>query len=102
MKNFFNGEKLKKLRKSKGLTTQQVADLVNVSQSYISRFENNRAVPDVDMLQQILKSLDSNIADFYSDGEQLPPDLLQLLETAKVLTGEERKALIQLIKTMKG
>lgn len=101
MKKYFDGEKLKKLRKSKGLTTQQVADLINVSQSYISRFENNKAIPDVDMLQKILEVLGSNISDFYNPNE-LPPDLIQLMETAKKLSVEDRKLLNQFITNFKG
>jgi len=47
MKTIKIGEKLRALRKSKGLTTNELAEKVNVSQSYISRFENNRAIPAI-------------------------------------------------------
>lgn len=99
MKKSFDGQKLKVLRKSKGLTTQQVADKLNVSQSYISRFENNRAIPDVDMFVNILDALGTNISDFYSETE-LSPDLIELMELAKNLTNKQRIALSNLIKEM--
>lgn len=88
------GSKLRLLRKSKGLSTSDLAAIVNISQSYYSRFENDKAVPDVVMLSSILDALGTTMSEFFAhDSEQLPPDLLQLIETAKKLTPEERKNL---------
>lgn len=44
------GENLKMLRKTKGLTQEQVADLLNVSKQSISRWENNTTYPDITFL----------------------------------------------------
>lgn len=41
------GDNLKKLRNSKGLTQEQVAELLNVSKQSISRWENNVTYPDI-------------------------------------------------------
>lgn len=60
------GSQLKALRKAKNLTTQELADKVSISQSYISRFENNRAIPDIDMLERILMALGSDLSSFFS------------------------------------
>ena len=100
MRGYFDGEKLKKLRKSKGLTTNQVANKVNVSQSYISRFENNKAIPDIEMIARILDVLDTDIPTFFADNPELPPDLLKLTQTAKKLTTEEREKVTDLLETM--
>lgn len=95
------GSKLKKLRKAKNLTTQQVADRVNVSQSYISRFENGRAVPDIDMLEKILHSLDTDLATFFSkDMNDTPEDMIELIETIKTLTPEARIKLNEFLKVI--
>ncbi|WP_052487966.1 helix-turn-helix domain-containing protein [Gordoniibacillus kamchatkensis] len=99
MKRLYIGDKLKQLRKSKGLTTNEVAEKINVSQSYISRFENNRAVPDIEMLANILEVLGTDIPSFFTDESySLPPDLMQLIETTKKLPSEERKALNEYLK----
>lgn len=83
------GERLRNLRISRNLTTQQLADKVAVSQSYISRFENNRAIPDVDLLDKILAALDSNLASFFENEEEVKSvQFLQLIETIKTLTPE--------------
>src|SRR5690625_1470222 len=90
--------KLKALRKANNYTTQELADKVNVSQSYISRFENGRAVPDVDMLERILHALDSNLPSFFSsEMDELPEDLIQLIHTLKTLSPEARRKLNEFI-----
>ncbi|WP_054950731.1 helix-turn-helix domain-containing protein [Numidum massiliense] len=100
MNQYFDGSKLKRLRKEKGLTTQQIANKVNVSQSYISRFENNKAIPDVDMLSRVLEVLDTDISSFYSSNDELPPDLQELIRAAKKLTVEERQKFTELLNTI--
>ncbi|MGN8646181.1 helix-turn-helix domain-containing protein [Gracilibacillus sp. HCP3S3_G5_1] len=98
------GERLRLLRKSLKLTTKEVADRVNVSQSYISQFENNHAVPDVDMLYKILKALDTDLATFFSYTEEdyhISEDLVQLIEISKKLTPEERVKLTEFLSLLK-
>jgi len=97
MVNLNIGNKLKVIRKLKGLTTSEVAQKVNVSQSYISRFENNKAIPDVEMLANICSALGLTLAEFFadtSDQEPLPPDICRLLDLAKQLTPRQREILL--------
>lgn len=96
------GIQLKALRKAKGFTTQELADMVNVSQSYISRFENNRAIPDIDMLERILNALSSDLSTFFSsDLQDVPIDLIQLIDTVKTLSPEARLKLNEFLRIMK-
>jgi len=96
------GKKLRLLRKNIPLTTNELADKVNVSQSYISRFENNRAIPDVDMLANILDALGTDLKSFFShDTSELTDDYVQLINTAKTLSPEERIKLNEFLKVMK-
>lgn len=44
------GENLKTLRNAKGLTQEQVAELLNVSKQSVSRWENNVTYPDITFL----------------------------------------------------
>src|SRR5690625_3756987 len=93
------GEKLRNLRKSKKLTTQEVENKVNVSQSYIRRFEDGHAIPDIDLLDKILLALDTNLATFFSeDFEEVSVDLIQLIDTVKTLSPEARIKLSEFIK----
>lgn len=93
------GNQLRALRKAKNLTTQELADKVNISQSYISRFENNRAVPDIDMLDRLLTALETNLSTFFTDEFQnMPDDLIQLINTVKLLSPEARIKLNDFLK----
>lgn len=47
------GEFLKELRKQKGLTQEQFAEIVNVSNRTVSRWENGNNLPDLDILIEI-------------------------------------------------
>ncbi|MEG0900145.1 MAG: helix-turn-helix domain-containing protein [Oscillospiraceae bacterium] len=47
------GEFLKTLRKEKGLTQEQFAEIVNVSNRTVSRWENGNNMPDLDILIQL-------------------------------------------------
>lgn len=96
------GNQLKALRKSKNMTTQQLADKVSISQSYISRFENGRAIPDIEMLESILTALDTDLASFFSSElEEMPEDLIQLLDTVKTLRPQARKKLNEFLLLVK-
>ncbi|EOV9528907.1 helix-turn-helix domain-containing protein [Bacillus cytotoxicus] len=49
----FFAKNLKKLRKSHGLTQQQLADRLNLSQSQIKNWETDRFQPDIETLVRI-------------------------------------------------
>lgn len=96
------GSQLKALRKAKNLTTQELADKVSISQSYISRFENNRAIPDIDMLERILMALGSDLSSFFSsEVRDMPEDLIQLIDTVRTLRPEARIKLNEFLQLMK-
>lgn len=54
-------EQISNTRKEKGLTQQQLADKVGVSQQVISRFENEKHAPTLDSFLKILDGLDLEI-----------------------------------------
>ena len=56
------GETLRRLRIEKGLSQQQLANIVHVERSSISNWEGNRRFPDVDMLSLLAKALDVDSA----------------------------------------
>lgn len=52
------GEKIMQARKTKGMTQDTLAQLVNVSRQTVSHWENGRAMPDVATAAQLSKVLD--------------------------------------------
>ena len=55
------GQKIKEQRIKKGLTQQEFAELLYVSDKTISSYECNRTVPDINMLFKISNILDINL-----------------------------------------
>ncbi|MDR2206787.1 MAG: helix-turn-helix domain-containing protein [Flavobacteriaceae bacterium] len=62
------GNKLKGLRVEKGLSTIQVADMLDVSESTYRRYEADKSFPDVFILDKIAKIYDKNLIDLLPEG----------------------------------
>ena len=64
------GEKLQELRKNKGLTQEELAELLYVSRTAISKWESGRGYPNIDSLKEIAKFFQVSI-DVLLSGERL-------------------------------
>ena len=63
-------EKLQELRKSRGLTQEELAEALYVSRTAISKWESGRGYPSIDSLKEISKYFSVTIDDLLS-GEKL-------------------------------
>ena len=54
---------IKKMREQRGLSQGQLADKIGVAQQHISRWENGKHRPSVDVLIKIAEILNCNISD---------------------------------------
>lgn len=63
-------EKLQELRKSRGLTQEELAEALFVSRTAISKWESGRGYPSIDSLKEISKFFSVSIDDLLS-GEKL-------------------------------
>ena len=52
---------IKKLREKKGITQQELADVLGVAQSTVAMWESNKSLPRVDTLKAIAKALGCTI-----------------------------------------
>jgi transcriptional regulator with XRE-family HTH domain len=59
--------KIKEIRKSLGMTVQELAERADVTKGLISQIENSRTVPSLLVLIQIIKALDVDIHVFFKD-----------------------------------
>ena len=64
------GEKLKCLRKSKGLTQEELAEVLYVSRTAVSKWESGRGYPNIDSLREISKFFSVSVDEMLS-GERL-------------------------------
>jgi transcriptional regulator with XRE-family HTH domain len=52
---------IQKIREAKQLTQEELAERLNVSQSWLARIETGREIPNLKRLQQIAKALDVQV-----------------------------------------
>ena len=64
------GEKLQELRKQKGLTQEELAEILYVSRTAVSKWESGRGIPNIESLKSISKYFSISIDELLS-GEQL-------------------------------
>ncbi len=67
------GEKIKKLREESGLKQSQIAEYLNVDQSYISRFEKNERPLSVDILEKLSNLFGCSIEYFTTNNDKYKP-----------------------------
>src|SRR5687768_14478088 len=61
------GTQIKERRKNKGITLQELADKASVSKGLVSQIENNRVVPSLMVLIEIIKALDVDLNVFFKE-----------------------------------
>lgn len=66
------GEKIKEIRKKRGLTQKQLGDLCGMADSAIRRYENGRANPKLETIKKIATALNVSI-DVLMTGEPSQP-----------------------------
>lgn len=63
------GEKIKEIRKSKGLTQKKLAELCNMYESQIRKYESGSVHPKIETLQKIANALCVPVTELRSDLE---------------------------------
>lgn len=63
------GEKIAALRKAKGLTQARLAEILNVSNKTISRWETGEGYPEITLLAPLAKALGVSVDQLLSDEE---------------------------------
>lgn len=96
------GNKLKNLRLATGLSAEQVAQAVDISQSYLSRFERNKAIPNIDILGRLCKFYNITLSEFFHD-EKTNNEIgyYKLIVNAKTLTPDQLNILNQIVEQFK-
>lgn len=61
------GTQIKERRKNKGITLQELADRASVSKGLVSQIENNRVVPSLMVLIEIIRALDVDLNVFFKE-----------------------------------
>ena len=70
------GEKIKKLRKENNLSQEQLAEKLNVSRQAISKWEANKAYPDIENLILLRKIFDVTLDDLIIDENNIKSEYI--------------------------
>lgn len=64
------GQKIKFLRQQNGLTMEELADRCELSKGFISLLERDKTSPSIQTLKDILETLGTDLATFFSEVEE--------------------------------
>ncbi len=59
------GKRVREIRKSKGLTQEQIAELINIEPPNVSKMESGLHFPQPDKIEKLAKALDVNIQELF-------------------------------------
>lgn len=63
------GNNIRNIRKEKGITLQQIADVMGCSPQLISQYENGKRIPKIENIRKIAAALGVYISDLVDDWE---------------------------------
>ena len=96
-------ENIKRIRKSKGLSQEELAIKLNVVRQTVSKWENGLSVPDSSMLIILANELDSTVSELLGEpvAEPTTDDLKILSEKLEVINLQLAKRSITKVKTIR-
>ncbi|MGV6874689.1 helix-turn-helix domain-containing protein [Pseudochelatococcus sp. B33] len=65
------GSKLKHARLLKGYRLKELAELIDCSESMLSKLENDKLTPSISFLHRLASELDTSIAELFAEGDNL-------------------------------
>lgn len=69
MNNYVTGETIKKLREQEGMTQSQLADKLMVSNKTISKWENEKGLPDISLIVPLANALKVSVIELLSGND---------------------------------
>lgn len=96
-------ENIKRIRKSKGLSQEELAIKLNVVRQTVSKWENGLSVPDSSMLIILANELDTTVSELLGEpvAEPTTDDLKILSEKLEVINLQLAKRSITKVKTIR-
>lgn len=98
------GNLLKKLRSEKGLTQEQLAEILNVSNRTVSRWETGSNMPDISLLVEIADFYDISIPEIINGerkSEKMNEEVKEVKEVAKTMSDYARAEKEAIVKNIR-
>lgn len=90
------GARIKELRKTKGLTQDQLSEVIDIDAKHLSRIEVGRSYPSLDLLEKTAVALHVELKDFF-EYEHKTKSLGDLKKNIQLLLNEANADKLQLI-----
>ena len=96
-------ENIKRMRKSKGLSQEELAIKLNVVRQTVSKWENGLSVPDSSMLIMLADELDTTVSELLGEpiAEPTTDDLMILSKKLEVINLQLAKRSITKVRTIR-
>ncbi|QMU65487.1 MAG: helix-turn-helix domain-containing protein [Flavobacteriaceae bacterium] len=91
---------LKRIRKQRGLSQQQLADMTGVKVTQISRYEIGKVTPNLEMAIKLSNALTCSLDVFKGNDPQGVSEFELLAKKVKTLNTDKQKAALVLIKAL--
>ena len=96
------GERLKELRDLNDISVYKLAQLSEVSSTYIHEIEKGKKQPTVEVISKLCDAMNIELSDFFSDDKNTPDITIDdLIKDLNNLSPKELDALLNLIKAFK-
>lgn len=78
------GARIREIRKARGLTQEQLAEMIDVEQKHVSRIESGKNYPSIDLLEKMAAALKVPLMGFFDfmhlqDDDESAVDLEKML-----------------------
>lgn len=98
------GEKIKSLRKSKGISQEELAAMLKINRNYLSRVETGKSEPTAGILKQIaiIFNIDLNsLLDINNDNQDISEKVKYIVNNCKCLHEKDLDFIVRIITVMK-
>ncbi len=99
---FLYGERIRRLRKERGFSQEQIALRAEITTSYFGQIERGQANPSVALLEKICEVMNVNIVDIFTESNTnllgIDPLSMQILHQLNGKTEKEKEIILNLIK----
>ncbi len=97
-------KKIKGIRKSKGLSQQNVADIIGINRVQYTRIENGNSEPTISTLEKVANALEVQLVGLISDNgsydiNSYDKTIVEKVKLIETLDDEQKKSLFTFIDT---
>ena len=86
----YTGERISSLRKERGMTQQELAELLHVTNKAVSKWERGKNFPDLPLLQLLAEILGTTVSDLLGVEQPITDDTIAVLTA---ISQQEQKAI---------